>query len=488
MAFEISPIPQAFYCLEQGKWLELNESFVKMFGYSKKTLMKKTFEDITHPEDLHKSDPHLKKLIKGEIENFKLLKRYIHANGDILHGMLSVSLVRNDQGAPDFVISQLQDVTELVSATKTLEEKEKQLCLVVNNIYDGFWDWDLRTNYEYMSPRFWEILGYKPEGKKHHPSEWQKLILEEDLKRVLKNFDLHVSSKGKEPFRQEVRYIHNKGHIVWILCKGEVVEWGKKGEPLRMVGTHTDITELKKSQELLISGSKMIALGEMAGGIAHEINTPLTVISSHVHFLLQRLKNGSSDKEKCQDSLIKIDQTVFRMSKIVESLLNFSREEPDEDQKKPHSLSDLMMQTLSFCKEKFSNHNVRIELVYEENPSDEILIGTEFSQVLLNLLNNAFYAVKNLDGERLIKLEVQKMKKIFKVLVTDNGPGVPKGLEQKIMMPFFTTKPASEGTGLGLSISSRIMQKSGGSLCFKSKPGKTTFVIEVPAVLKFLLF
>jgi PAS domain S-box-containing protein len=121
----------------------------------------------------------------------------------------------------------------------------------VNASYDGYWDWYIQDDYEYMSPRFWDILGFRPEEKKHHPSEWQALIFEEDLPHTLENFDKHIATKGKHPFNQEVRYRHKDGSTVYIICRGQVVEWSEAGEPLRMIGAHTDITSLKETEEAL---------------------------------------------------------------------------------------------------------------------------------------------------------------------------------------------------------------------------------------------
>ena len=122
---------------------------------------------------------------------------------------------------------------------------------------DGIWDWYIQDNYEYMSPRFWEIFGYDHKEKKPDPKEWQELIFKEDLTLALKNFDKHVETKGKYPFLQESRYRHKNGSTVWVLCRGKVIEWDKGGAPIRMIGTHTDITPLKELQETLDLKTKM---------------------------------------------------------------------------------------------------------------------------------------------------------------------------------------------------------------------------------------
>jgi PAS domain S-box-containing protein len=135
----------------------------------------------------------------------------------------------------------------------TISDKNEQirimketLELIVENSTEGFWDWHILDDYEYLSPTFKKHFGYEDDEMKNHPSSWQKIINQDDLPNVLGIFDKHVESKGKIPFITECRYTHKDGHEVLIWCKGKVVEWAEDGSPIRMVGTHIDITSLKK--------------------------------------------------------------------------------------------------------------------------------------------------------------------------------------------------------------------------------------------------
>lgn len=118
--------------------------------------------------------------------------------------------------------------------------------IILEDALAGYWDWNIQDNTEFMSPRFKEMLGYEDHELSNVPQSWQKLIFEEDLEKVLRNFDEHVKSHGQIPFHIEVRYHHKKGHTIWILCTGRVLEWGPSGEPIRMVGCHIDITNQKR--------------------------------------------------------------------------------------------------------------------------------------------------------------------------------------------------------------------------------------------------
>lgn len=115
----------------------------------------------------------------------------------------------------------------------------------------GFWDWNMVTNYEYLSPRFKAMFGYEDHEMENHPGSWQKLIYPEDAERMFAEFDKHVKSKGEYPFSVQARYRHRNGKTIHILCSGRIIVWGEDGSPLRAVGTHVDITEQVKTQKAL---------------------------------------------------------------------------------------------------------------------------------------------------------------------------------------------------------------------------------------------
>ncbi|MCR9171103.1 MAG: PAS domain-containing protein [bacterium] len=115
----------------------------------------------------------------------------------------------------------------------------------------GFWDWDMETNEEYLSPRFKSMLGYADHEMENSPEAWQKIAFQEDLPDMFESFNAHVASQGKVPFRSVVRYHHKDGSTVWVRCNGKVVEWSDSGAPLRAIGCHVDITEEKTLEEEL---------------------------------------------------------------------------------------------------------------------------------------------------------------------------------------------------------------------------------------------
>lgn len=248
-----SPIGTLIVGLD-GSLIRTNKSFQEFIGYSDKELESLDFQRITYPDDLNIDLANCESLIGGKEDSYQIEKRYVHKNGHTIWGELSVVIVKDDDQKPWYFVSQVRDITARKSKLTKIEAKLDQLEQVVESNLEGFWEWHIQDDYEYMSPSFWYLLGYDPATKKHHPSEWQKLIHPEDFLKAKKNFDQHVKSLGKEPYNLEVRYLHKKGHYIWVICKGKVVEWDQEGKPLRMIGSHIDIT-LTKNQQQVISNS-----------------------------------------------------------------------------------------------------------------------------------------------------------------------------------------------------------------------------------------
>lgn len=133
---------------------------------------------------------------------------------------------------------------------ETIEYQWKTYEYIIEQSMAGYWDWDISSSYEYLSPTFKKMLGYEEHELENNIESWQNLIFPEDLSYTMNCFNLHVESRGKKPFYTEVRYHHKNGSTVWVICRGQIVEWDK-GNPKRMVGCHIDITERKKAEEAL---------------------------------------------------------------------------------------------------------------------------------------------------------------------------------------------------------------------------------------------
>jgi C4-dicarboxylate-specific signal transduction histidine kinase len=243
------------------------------------------------------------------------------------------------------------------------------------------------------------------------------------------------------------------------------------------------INNLKKMQEeLKIQTSKaeysarLATLGEMAGGIAHEINNPLAVIMGNSSQIIKILASPSSIdqvKEKAQ----KIISTSQRISKIIHGLRQFSRQ-GDHDPFSPTSLRQVLDDTLELCRERFYRFEIKIQV----QPVPEVLVparAVQISQVILNILNNAADAVQE-TAEKFIEISFKKDADFVSIFIQDSGPGVSPTIAQRIFQPFFTTKEVGRGTGLGLSISKGIMDEHQGELLLVAANPMNKFEIKIP--------
>jgi len=154
------------------------------------------------------------------------------------------------QGEKRFLFS-IQDITQPKSQENIIQDLNKIKSFILESTLSGYWDWDIPGEYEYMSPSLKKMLGYEDHEVPNTPAWWQDNIHPDDLKKVLESFDEHIKTKGESPYDNEVRYTHKNGETVWVICRGKVIEWDSKGQPLRMVGSHVDITALKKQEEKL---------------------------------------------------------------------------------------------------------------------------------------------------------------------------------------------------------------------------------------------
>ncbi len=236
---------------------------------------------------------------------------------------------------------------------------------------------------------------------------------------------------------------------------------------------------LEESRAQMMASSKFSALGEMAGGMAHEINTPLAIIQLRADQIHEALTENTPIDEsriklclKCVDS---ISITVKRIAKLISGLRNFARDGSKDPLDWVH-VEGLVQETFAFCKERFHHHGVELKFIGHDL-ADILCRPSEINQVLLNILNNAFDAVDTLEN-KWIHLETQITNDKFCISITDSGSGIPKDVQTKMMQPFFTTKDFGKGTGLGLSISKGLLEAMGASLCIDNNCKNTKFVIQ----------
>lgn len=235
---------------------------------------------------------------------------------------------------------------------------------------------------------------------------------------------------------------------------------------------------LSEQQKLLAHSAKMSALGEMAGGIAHEINSPLAIITVHANQLERLQGRGALTPEIINREAALIARTAKRIGDIIKGLRAFAREGAgDPFETKP--VAELLEDALVLCQTRFRTHDVDLQI--EPPPANLTLYcrAVQISQVVLNLLANAYDAALPLP-QRWVKLTAADKGDWIELSVTDSGKGIPVDIQPKIMQPFFTTKELGRGTGLGLSISKGIAEAHGGTLTLDTTSPNTRFVMKLP--------
>lgn len=254
-------------------------------------------------------------------------------------------------------------------------------------------------------------------------------------------------------------------------------------EELGVVVYMKNITERLKMQVQLLQTARLAALGEMAAGVAHELNTPLAVIIGDAQ-LLNRTTPKDDQRYKLLEDIINCG---LRCKRIVRGLLTFSRQEQYVFQ--PLCLNEVVKEALKLVSYYIETENINIEQKLDEQLPVIEGNSQQLEQVVVNLLLNARQSFdEENDSERRIQIRTgfdQKRNQAF-IKVSDNGQGIPQKILTKIFDPFFTSKGISKGTGLGLSVSLGIVQKHGGTIAVESEPGKgATFTVYLPPAHDF---
>lgn len=311
---------------------------------------------------------------------------------------------------------------------------------------------------------FPNIIGSKM-GELNGGSSWEKFII--DFMATPKRNDVeehHTIVNGKElSALVNITKMDDGGAIIVSIITTELVRAEKK---------------LREQEAKAYYSSKLASLGEMAAGIAHEVNNPLTIIQGSANILKKVVEVQPLDIQMVKELTTKMITTSERISKTVKSLKALSRNGVN-DPVEPVSLTKVIDQCLDVSQQKCRNTEIAVEF---DRPAEDVFVmgrEVELAQVFLNLILNSVDAVKGLD-EKWVKLEISKNEKFAEVSVVDSGPGIPPEIQDKIMNPFFTTKDVNQGTGLGLSISKNIITSYGGELTLLPDANHTTFKIRLP--------
>ncbi len=496
----------------EGKHNYQNDTFTKMFGMNVKEVDGKKGPPSTVYVDENVGRDVFKTIMRGdswigEVEMLdkekKKLDIYLRAyslkdDNDKVIGLVGVHTDITERKKMQSVLinhhylleERVKNRTdELVQVNKAFQTEisdrkhaEEQIAIFqkfVNASQEGLGIADLEGNITYANRALCRILD-EDKIDESFTNNVRNYYLKEDLSRLENEILPSVIKLGHRTV--EIPLLSRKGKLTPTIQSIFLIR-DEQGEPLYFANVTTNISrlkhaeeELRKSQAQLIQSEKLSAMGHMAGGLAHELNSPLAGLLPMIENFRNSAKEGSTELSEFSLML----KACEYMAKIVKDFSSFSRESKGEFSE--INIKEVIEDTLSFSISRFKKQKVQIVKQYENNHKNIRGEKNEIQQVILNILSNALDAMPE-GGKFSVKTHMSKDNSNAIVTFTDNGEGIEKERLTKIFDPFYTTKSPGKGTGLGLSISYKIIEKHGGKISAKSTPGKgTKLTISLPVI------
>ncbi|MFQ5509662.1 MAG: PAS domain S-box protein [Leptospirillia bacterium] len=445
--------------------VDMNPAYEAFLGYSREELIgKKRFEDFTHPDDLPAFQQFMEQFRAGK--EGTLERRYIRKDGTVVWGRLSLGVIRDADGKPLYGVGMVEDITERKRAVEALEDSEERLSFLLNEGPAVFYTCSGEEGFPatFVGDNMQELFGYSEADFLSSPTFWVDHIHPDDRERVLDDLK-HLLESGKH--EHEYRFLMKDGGYRWISDQLNLIR-DAEGNPDELVGFWVDITERKKAEEELARYQAELAhvtrlstLGEMASGLAHEINQPLAAISNFAHGSIERIEKGNIAADGMRQSLGEIASQAERAGDIVRHMRSMVRKGTGVHV--PLNVNTLVEEAVRLLHPEIRSRNINLKLELEDHLSQVQADRIQLDQVLINLLRNAFDAVEEGDDPREVTVRTaMDGKNRVEVSVADNGIGLSPEVADKLFHPFFTTKP--EGLGMGLSISRSIIEAHEGEL------------------------
>ena len=488
----------------KGSVVAMNHASLRRAGVSDKDIMGRYFWDAPWWDDQH----HAKSILEDVFrrvrsgENVDCEMTYLTPQGERFPLELKASPFRNDGGGLQYIVVEGHDLSEIRANQTELLDSERKFrgvfenspcAIAISRFADG--------GYIDANNAFLEMMNIsRQELPQFVTSEIDSFPPEHALRiRALLQENRPVHSMETVMYRPD-------GSTCHVLYSGSLITLGGQ---LCVLSITWDITRLKTIQDMMVQSEKMLSLGGIAAGIAHEINNPLGVVLQASQTLALRLKSSFPKNQdtatkigldmelldrylearKIHDFVRDIESAAARAADIVRHMLDFSRR--SESRTSFCSIPAIIDRALNLAasdydlKKKYDFKRIQIIRDYNEFLPEITCTETEIEQVLLNLLRNAAQAMMDANppiAEPRIRITARLQAQELRIEIADNGPGITQENRKRIFEPFFTTKAASSGTGLGLSVSYFIITKGhGGRMHVLSPPeGGTTFIIELP--------
>jgi PAS domain S-box-containing protein len=496
-AMEFSPIGLGLVALD-GKWLTANTALSVMLGYSKDEFLALTIQDITVESHSAFHYQQISDLLQDKIKSYQLERQLIRKDGSLFWGLLSVSLVRNESGIPQYFIGQAQDITPRKTVELQLSSVSERMKLATSAGQIGIWEMDLENGIGIWDERMYQLWGVDPVIAAEWDLAAPPLHLD-DRARI--DIELQQAYDGVAPFDTEFRVIWPNGEVHNIRSLATVVR-NSEGSALRIVGTNWDITQirslsdqLKREKDLLIETAENLLeakqAAERANGaktdflttMSHELRTPMNGILGFAQLLETPVFGSLTPKQtefveailRSGRHLLDLINDILELSKIEAGKLSVSLERVE--------LPPVMKSVVSALSNMAGAQN--IVLAAGEFDWDFPAVLTDRVRLIQCLINLGSNAIKyNRPGGR-VDFSYERLDETrIRIRVTDTGIGIPEDRHNELFQPFNRLGAATlaiEGTGVGLALTRRLIEAMGGRVGFTSaRNSGSCFWIDLP--------
>lgn len=426
------------------------------------------FEKTLLPEDATRVQNELNALFQSGERNFNSEFRITNQFGEMRFIKAAAICFYDENKKPTRLVGTNWDVTSERKAQESLRVIRQEMDIFFNASSEPMCIADFSGYLRRLNPALLSALGYTEAEMLSVP--FISFVHPDDRDPTIQA--LGALSEGRSVKGFENRYITKSG-------EERIFSWASVPDLDRKLiyATIRDVTEVRKAELKMVESARLASLGEMAGGIAHEINNPLAVIRGKAEQIAVRMGDPEYLKTKLKSDLDKISQTVQRITSIIRGLRTFSRDS-SKDPFVRSTLKAIISDSMEMCTERLRDKSIDFKICGEMNLEISAR-PIQLTQVLVNLINNSMDAIEK-QPEKWIRLELDNHSGTMKLSVTDSGLGIPKDVRTRLMEPFFTTKGPGKGTGLGLSISKGIIEEHSGRFYYDEACKNTKFVIELP--------
>ncbi len=449
----------------------VNKATLDLLGYEEDELVGKT-KDVFCPEEGAETSSMQELIQKGVLTGVE--KMYVAKNGRMIPMLLSGSVMRDAEGTMQGIVCVALDITERKRAEEEIRRSEERYRRLVENAPEVIYCVAKESGaFTAINPAFEKITGWSVNdwiGKSFVP-----LIHPDDVPLAKERFFKVIEGSPMPP--AEMRILSKSGE--YLVGEFTSVPQIEHGSIVGEFGIARDITERKKAEKekeklhaQLMQQSKLAAVGQLAGGVAHEINNPIGVILGFAQSLVKRIK----DDDPFAMPLKSIEREAARCKRLVGDLLTFSR--VGKSQAEGMDVNKAIDETLSLVEAKAKMRSIQLARNYQQDLPPLMANRNQLQQVVMNLCNNALDAMPN--GGTLT-ITTLRSGTHFSIQVQDTGDGMTEEVKQRIFEPFFTTKEVGKGTGLGLSLCYEIIQRHNGTIEVESEVSRgTQFTVKLP--------